>query len=129
MPTQGYQFVDDVPPRTTLSTVEKRNNNQSFSEVLEDGPKCNRPNMKPKELEVVKAKYTETFLIYDQAAFRQIYGKTKGQSSNEQWIYERSNKITSTFFHRIASQKELTKTGPIVRETSGVLAALIARLK
>ena len=94
----------------------KRKNNQSFSGVLDYGPKCNRPDMRPEELEAAKVTYTKTFLNYDQSTLQQIYEKTKGQSSNEQWIYERSKKITSTFFHRITSRKEITKTGPIVRD-------------
>ena len=72
--------------------------------MLDYGSKYNRLDVGPEGLEAAKVTNAD-FMNLDQAALLQTYEKTKGQSSNEQWVFERSKKIASPFFHRITFRK------------------------
>ena len=95
----------------------KRKCNQQLSLGNSDyGPSCNRPDMKEEELKIAMVTFEESYLKSSDTALKELDERTKGQSSNENWIYERSNRITSTYFHRIATRKQSTKTAPIVKD-------------
>jgi hypothetical protein len=94
----------------------KKKSNGSYSNGDQDyGLNCNKPDMTTEELEAAKVAYVERNLNLNETELHQLHEKTKGQSRNDNWVYERTNRITSTYFHRIASRKSSTKTAPIVK--------------
>ncbi|KAK2706126.1 hypothetical protein QYM36_016226 [Artemia franciscana] len=84
--------------------LAKKKENQSSPKGDQNyGPNCNKPDMNPEEFEIAKADYVAKNMNLDGAKLQEIYVNTKGQNDN--WIFERSKRITATYFHRIASRK------------------------
>ena len=85
--------------------MAKTKENPSLSNGDQDyGPTCNTSDMNPDELEIAKADYLAKNMNLAGAKLHEIYENTKGQNDN--WIFERSKRVTAIYFHRIASRKK-----------------------
>ena len=68
------------------------------------------------EMNLAIQKYTDENLKLDFASISCLFNSTKGQSKNDTWVEERSKRITSSYFHRIATRKNSTRVAPIVKQ-------------
>ena len=96
-----------------FAKLKNRNNNFGDRDY---GPNCNKPDMTSDEISSARQKYTKQHLKLDSASISRLFYNTKGQSKNENWVEERSRRITSSYFHRIATRKNSTRVAPIVKQ-------------
>ncbi|XP_065574204.1 uncharacterized protein LOC136036116 [Artemia franciscana] len=92
-----------------------KNRNYNFGN-RDYGPNCNKPDMTSDEMNLAIQKYTDENLKLDFASISCLFNSTKGQSKNDTWVEERSKRITSSYFHRIATRKNSTRVAPIVKQ-------------